>query len=1049
VLQVWSRRVLGLVLVSFAAAVAPRVLHAQTGKIAGVVTDQGTGQPLEGVQVFIQGTGYGTTTNASGRYFLLTVPPGTYTITARRIGYAQQDRPNVQVLIDVTRELNFALTTSTQVLARQVITAPATPLIPRGQTQSGIAVTAEDITALPTTSIEGALQLQQGFVQVPTNSTDLISYNESRRTATNPIRIRGGRGGETLQLIDGIPVNNFIFGGPAFQLNPLAVEQLDLIKGGMEPQYGNALSGIINIATKEGGSDLAGALHYYSSKVGDMLGNAADAVRDYNMVQGFISGPVPGTRNKLTFMAAGREERQPDQVFDFDEDIFVPSQRGTNTQGYPAHGPNFRDVFPGFQSFGYNNQRQAFGKLAYRFTPTTKLGVTFLDNENQRKPFDWQFLPTYGSLLNSPGARTAADSAVFIGNLTGYRLDPITYERVVQSSIRANQRLFSGRFDQTMGRTSYSLIAGTFRTRRETCNYFQGVCLGTDFSDPNFTDDQFIGPLAGSCELGPTCGNDQDFGGERLNTFVARADVQSQVTDHHNLQGGVLYQGYDFSVNTVRNVGTNGINVYRQQYANKPSDFSTYLQDRIEYDFLTLKLGARFDYGKVPGTFFANPLDPTNGTTAADVCANPADPRWANRDVNFISFDERGQRVSTPYRADPAWTAASCGGDSIRTIASRIATFDDFREAKTRTQFSPRIGVSFPLTEASAVYFNFGRYSQNPLLNNLLTNTGIGTSTEGTTRGPILEVPGEGNPGIIGNPNLAIERSTTYEVGYRGEIQNTYGLSVTLFNKNQTGLTGIRKGGQKVGTRGLEQVFDPGVTYGSNTPTYQILVNQDFQSVRGFEVQLRRRVTNYWGFDVNYSFSRARTNSADPERELERTIVQYDPSVLTEVPSDIDQPQVFNASLTGQVRNEAPSFPGGWLLRNTLATITYSAASGFPYTPINDYVGDLIPSNPQLRIERNSGRGPATSQTNLLVQKGFGFTNLRYDLFVQVVNLFDKKNCVQVFASTGSCYAGAVDQVRARQGNFLRPDVATTTFSDRADYYGPRRSVLGGVKVNF
>ena len=108
-LQVWSRRVLGLVLGLVAFAVTPRVIDAQTGKIAGVVTDQSTGQPVEGAQVFLQGTGYGTVTNATGRYFLISVPPGTYTVTAKRIGYAQQDRPNVQVQIDVTRELNFAL----------------------------------------------------------------------------------------------------------------------------------------------------------------------------------------------------------------------------------------------------------------------------------------------------------------------------------------------------------------------------------------------------------------------------------------------------------------------------------------------------------------------------------------------------------------------------------------------------------------------------------------------------------------------------------------------------------------------------------------------------------------------------------------------------------------------------------------------------------------------------------------------------------------------------------------------------------------------------
>ena len=1036
-LHAWSRRLLGLVLGLAAVAFVPRALEAQTGKITGVVTDQSTGQPVEGVQIFLQGTGFGSVSNANGRYFLLSVPPGSYTVVARRIGYAEQARPDVQVLIDVTRELNFALSSSSTVLQREVIRADQVPLIQPGQTTSGRNLTGQEIQNLPVTSIEQALSLQQGFVAVP-NSTDLISFAESRRTAVNPIRIRGGRGGETLMLIDGIPVNNFIFGGPALRLAPSAVEQLDFVKGGMEPQYGNALSGVINIATREGGTNLAGRLNYTTGRVGDALGNDADALRGYNLVEGFVSGPVPGVGERLSFVLSGREERQADAVYEYDDDIFVPSQRGTNTSGWFSGEPNLRDVFPGLRGFGFNNQRQMFGKLTFRFTPTMKLNVTVLDNENQRKPFDPQYQSTYGNVLESPGARTPEDSAVFIGNLTGYRLGPLDFQRVVQSSINASQRLYVARLAHTLNRVSYNIAAGAFRTRRTTCNYFEGVCLEDNFGDPNFTDDQQIGPLSGTCSIHPTCGTDAHFGGERLNTAVLRGDLQSQVTDHHNIQGGILYQRYDLGVNVAENVGTNNINIYRQQYSSKPWDFATYIQDRIEYDFLTIKLGARFDYGKVPGSFFADPLDPTNGTTAADVCADPS--RFQN---------VRSAETREVESADPTWTPASCASDSVRMLARSIASHDDFRSAKARKQFSPRIGVSFPLSQSSAVFFNFGRYSQNPLLNSLLTNTGIGTSNEGTIAGPVIDVPGEGGPGYLGNPNLEIERSTTYEMGYQAEFRTNYALQVNLFNKNQTGLTGIRTGGVRLGPRGYEQVFDPGVTYGGsdNTPSYNILVNQDFQSVRGFEVSLRRRVANYFGFDINYSFSRARTNASEPDREFERQVNQGDPRNLFETTSDIDQPHVFNATLVGQVGAQAPSFRYGWLLKHSTASITVQTASGLPYTPSINFTGIGAAS----KLLRNTGRAPSTSQVNMLLQKGFSLSNLRYDAFLQVSNLFNRRNCVTVFVTTGTCEAGAPDQARARQGNAINlgADVLTSSFLDRADYYAEPRAILGGIKVNF
>ena len=1037
-LNVWSRRIVGLALTLVAMSMVPRAVQAQTGKVTGVVTDQATGQPLEGVQVFLQGTGYGTLSNANGRFFLISVPPGTYTVAARRIGYATAERSNVIVQIDVTREVNFALTTST-VLQTVRTTAEATPLIPADQTGSSLQISSEDISALPVTSIEGALALQQGFIQVP-NSATLTSLAESRRTATNPVRIRGGRQGETMLLIDGIPSNNFLFGGPAFSLSPQAVQQIEFLKGGIDPQHGNALSGVINIATKEGGTNLAGALRYQTSRIGDALGNESDALLGYNLVEGFVSGPVPGTANKMTFMFSGREERQADAVYEYDNDIFVPHLMPT-TEALPPGGPNYRDIFAGFRSFGFDNSRQVFGKLAYKFTPTMKLGITLLDNENQRKPFDNQYLTTYGRVLGSDAAKTPEDSAVYIGNLTGYRLNGVDFERVVQSSIQANQRLFAGRFEHTFGRTNYKIVVGSFQNKRQTCSYFQGICLGSNFGDPNFTDDQFIGPLAGTCAGHPTCGTDIDFGGENLRTRVLRADLGSQVTDHHFIQGGMLYQGYDLNYKVTNNVGTNLVNIYTQTFKSSPYDWATYVQDKIEYDFLTLKLGARFDYGVVPGKFFANPLDPTNGSTALDVCQNPNDPRWAEG-RSFRQFTSTGRPYDTLYTPNDDWAELGCTPDDLK-VAGKIAAYDDFRSAKPRKQFSPRMGVSFPLSQGSTIFFNFGRYSQNPLLYNLLTNTGIGTAREGSTLGPCLDVPGEGNCGYIGNPNLQIERATTYEMGYNAEFGRMYGLGLVLFNKNQSGLTGLRTGGQRLGKFGYEQVYDPAITYGaSNTPGYRVLVNQDFQSVRGFEIQFRRRVTNFWGFDINYSFSSARTNASDPEREFERQVVQLDPRNVTEVVSDIDQPHVFNAALIGQVREEVPKFRGAWLLRNTRSAITVHTTSGFPYTPINDYLGSQ-------KYNRNTGRGPTWSQVDAQLTKGFTLSNLRYDAFVTVQNLFDRKNCVQVFETTGTCDAGALDQSRARQGNAVRPDVATSTYTDRADYYGPRRSILGGIQVNF
>ena len=147
-------------------AVAPSA-HAQTGKVSGIVRDAATGQPIENAQVYLVGTGRGTTTGANGRYFLVSVPPGTYTVAARRIGYQTAERTAVRVLIDVTKDLDFTLSSSAGQLTTVRIEAEAEPLIQPGTTGSTSAITASEIEALPATNISGVLALQLGYLNVP------------------------------------------------------------------------------------------------------------------------------------------------------------------------------------------------------------------------------------------------------------------------------------------------------------------------------------------------------------------------------------------------------------------------------------------------------------------------------------------------------------------------------------------------------------------------------------------------------------------------------------------------------------------------------------------------------------------------------------------------------------------------------------------------------------------------------------------------------------------------------------------------------------------
>jgi hypothetical protein len=814
---------------------------------------------------------------------------------------------------------------------------------------------------------------------------------------------------------------------------------VDFQRGGFEPQYGNALSGIINIATREGGTNLAGALNYQTSAIGGALGSEPDELSDFNLFQGYLSGPIPGTSQRLRFMAAGRLSSGADRVLEFDDDVARASGAPPDKPPFEAN-PLARDLFPGHRAFGYDNISDLTGKLTYYFTPTAKLSVEGIRYERQRLPFDFDWMLNGFFPLEAPAVDNLDDSLSAAGGgiITQPQLGSAQTYDVVQGSIFAERTLFAAKWDHTLGRWAYKARAGRFEQSRQTCSFWQGICLGSRFADYNFND-QFVAPIKAS--IHPTAGTETIYGGEDLSTTSVSMDIQGQATDHHAIQFGGSYQKHDLTYEEWLNVGTNEVLVVPSYYKAKPWEAAFYVQDKIEYDFLTVKLGMRFDFGKAGGPMFVDPRDPTNGTTAREECeANPDSYTFVNSGT--------GETVS-------GFDACAQNRD-LMAAATAVAAGDDFVQSGTRTQFSPRIGVSFPLSERSMVFFNFGRYSQNPLYNNVYSNTGIGSvagdelgvcdSTAvipGTTQCyPIIYNEWAVTP-FLGNPTLLIEKTTAYEMGFATEIGDQFALQVTAFSKDQFGLTGVRAGGQSPSG---QVYFDVGGTYGTSIYNYVVMVNQDFQTVRGFEVALRRRLFNYWGFNINFGFQQASTNAAAPEVEYQRTEQEGDPQNLKEITSEVDIPMSFNASLFFRVANENATGVSllDAVLRNSNMTFSLSARSGFPYTPTLTFQG--TGNNGQL--EQNSGRAPGVFNVDLLAGKDFNLTNMRWGLFMRVSNLLNTKNCNQVYASSGSCDGGTVDQSRRRNGNTVG-DGASTTFFDRAHYYSDGRTINFGARLSF
>ncbi len=1014
-------------------------LHAQTGKLSGTVTDAETGKPIAGVSVIIDGTTLGSQTGENGKYFIIQVPPGRVNLIARRLGYQSVRQQGIEIVIDQNVTADFKIKATNQTLETINVQAAQTPLILRGQTGTTSVISADEITSLPVTNIAGVLALQQGFAEVP-NNTSVISLAEEQRSTTSPTRVRGSRGGSSITLIDGVPINNPLFGTNSIDLNQFAVSQINFQRGGAGAEYGNGLSGVINQAVREGGANVSGSVSFQNSTLpGALFNSTYDKLLGQNLLNGYLSGPVPGTNSKIRYAVSGQVQSQAQSVLKFDDDVYTVTGNGVIAFGNNL-APSPRDLTKGWQAFGGTQNTSGVGKLTFLPFADTKIGVTGIYSERLTNSYSRQ---NYYQFRGDPLAlvNNRADSLNILTD-GGNRLS----QDLIKPSVRDKGSLVSATLNQRFARSSLNISVGQLDFQRTTCPYFLGTCIPSPFFRPNF-DQGFLSPspgVAGGDRVPDAGCVSCSYGGEKFISRSIRADVQSQVTDHNYMQIGGSFVQHDIRFRQIDGFGSNsGIQALTTQvYRAKPIEAGAYLQSTVEYDFIKVVLGGRFDYGVAKGSSFTDPFNPSNGTDARNVCEGAV-----------INGQKLVNAQGQPYGL------AGCTNSPVDKVtqrpvlldsAAKIAQLDDFTSAKARSSFSPRISVNFPLTEASGVFVNAGRYTKVPNYGDAYRNTGVGTIAgpadgycAANKRKPGTNecVPdlSTNNPTFIGNTNLLLEEAKAYEVGYQTEFGGNYALQVAVYNRSETGLSGIRQ------SRATQ---DLGSTYDGSLPSYTVIVNGDFQTSRGMEVQLKRRLQNRWGYDINYSLSHSTTNAASPDRTNE---IQRDESNRLQLYESLDNgdiPNNLNFSLFSAIVNDIPTLPfnTGRLLRNTRVTMTYQFRTGSPYTPTRaTSLGNVGATANAAEI--NSGRAPSVQTVALRVDKSFRLANVSYRGFLNITNLLDRKNCLQVFVTSGNCDSGLRDFNNRRIGN--TGDGTTSTSFDQPEYIGARRSISTGITVTF
>ena len=354
--------------------------NAQSGKVSGKVIDGNTGESLPFVNVMVEGTTQGAASDIDGYFAIIGLRPGNYNVKASAIGYNSQTVQGVRVSIDLTTEVNFTLMETSIELKDEVIVIATRPLVTKDLTSTTAIVSADEISVLPVTEFQEVLQLKAGIVGG---------------------NVRGGRSGEVVYAIDGVPVTDVYDGSTVVDVATSSIQELQFVSGAFNAEYGKALSGYVNIATKDGDNKFNGSVTSY---IGDYLSDRTNIFRDINNFdpvsirnfEGNLSGPI--IKNEMFFYVNaryiyfggwinGQRNYNPWNITVNNGATEPVETRYTLSANPDGSGEGDGKIVP----MNWNEKLYGQGKLTYRPFSGIKVNYNYIYDNVEYRDFDQSF----------------------------------------------------------------------------------------------------------------------------------------------------------------------------------------------------------------------------------------------------------------------------------------------------------------------------------------------------------------------------------------------------------------------------------------------------------------------------------------------------------------------------------------------------------------------------------------------------------------------------------------------------------------------------------
>ena len=772
---------------------APAAGAQTTGKIAGRVVDADQ-QPIPGATVLVVEPGRGATTDAEGYYTILNVGAGTYTVRVSFLGYGTRVIEGVDVNVGQTSTVNATLADETAQIGEVVVRAER-PVVETDVSNSRVNVGQEEIEALPITSVASVVGLQAG---------------------AQGLSIRGSGSDEIAFQVNGLTLRDERDNSPVTTISLSSVQEVQVQTGGFNAEYGNVRSGVVNVITKEGDPrryEATGFLRVSppAQKHRGMLANDPQAY----WVRPFLDPEVAftGTQNwdavtqsqYPTFQGWNAVSQgllsDDDPTNDLSPQALQDAFRWQHRKSMEITAPDY-DVDLGFGG-PVPGLSRSLGNLRFFASYRREEDLYLIPLHTDRFEDQSGHLKVTSDL--APGMKLSLEGRLGRSEGTGasrsgqpgFFRSPVGIAANLSSASFIDSRIFSGDY---WGPSSvdYNQVGATFTHSPSATSFYQ-LRLNR-FASHYDTNPGRLRDLAPIVEFGGVGFNEAPFGympspsdgvdgmrmgvgmsnsrdSSRTAAYTIQGDYTNQLNRFLEVKAGLEYAVTDSDINYARIDSFLTSSNFRVTWDRSPARGAAFAQTKLEFQGMIANTGLRVDYAHAGGKWY-----------------------------NFTAFD-------------PAFGGFPLENGEPEPALDTLLTTESTRRIVT---LSPRLGVSFPVTAVSKLFFNYGHFRQLPTSDDLYLIRAFQTS---------------GQISRIANPNNPLPLTVAYELGYEQAFFDRYLARLAGYYKDVS--------------------LDPRlVTYQSRSGsvTYSLSEPNAFADVRGFELSLSKNRGEYFRGFVNYTY---------------------------------------------------------------------------------------------------------------------------------------------------------------------------------------------------